>query len=204
MLAGFVEDYQARTNAALQLVDSARLPATTRNKARFAMQLMCDAFSPSNIPWLNPGVLKEATDTGGLSLLHGLQNFMDDMANNGGYPQAGRSFRLRTWNASGRDARPHRHAQRAHRADRLRSADAARACDSAALQPAVDQQVLHHGSGAGALVRRVGGAQRPPDLHDFVPQSRRSYVALHDGALSARRASRRHRRRSGNHRRAAS
>jgi len=87
MLAGFVEDYQARTNAALQLVDSARLPATTRNKARFAMQLMCDAFSPSNIPWLNPGVLKEATDTGGLSLLHGMQNFMDDMVNNGGYPK---------------------------------------------------------------------------------------------------------------------
>jgi polyhydroxyalkanoate synthase len=87
MLAGFVEDYQARTNAALQLVDSARLPATTRNKARFAMQLMCDAFSPSNIPWLNPGVIKEAVDTGGLSVLHGMQNFMDDMVNNGGYPK---------------------------------------------------------------------------------------------------------------------
>src|SRR5271165_4497277 len=54
-LAGFVEDYQARTHAAMQLVDSARLPETTRRKARFAMQLMCDAFSPSNVPWLNPG-----------------------------------------------------------------------------------------------------------------------------------------------------
>ena len=50
------------------------------------MQLMCDAFAPSNMPWLNPGVVKEATDTGGLSLLHGMQNFMDDMVNNGGYP----------------------------------------------------------------------------------------------------------------------
>jgi polyhydroxyalkanoate synthase len=87
ILAGLVEDYKARTQAALQLVDSARLPEATRRKARFAMQLMCDAFAPSNVPWLNPGVVKEATETGGLSLVHGLQNFLDDVANNGGYPR---------------------------------------------------------------------------------------------------------------------
>ena len=60
-LAGFVEDYQARTQAAFALVDSARLPETTRRKARFAMQLFCDAFAPSNVPWLNPGVIKTRT-----------------------------------------------------------------------------------------------------------------------------------------------
>ena len=86
-LAGFVEDYKARTQAALQLVDSARLPEATRRKARFAMQLMCDAFAPSNVPWLNPGVVKEATETGGLSLVRGLENFLDDVTNNGGYPR---------------------------------------------------------------------------------------------------------------------
>lgn len=64
ILAGFVEDYGARTQAALQLADSARLPEATRRKARFAMQLMCDAFAPSNVPWLNPGVVKEATESG--------------------------------------------------------------------------------------------------------------------------------------------
>jgi polyhydroxyalkanoate synthase len=87
ILAGVVEDYRARTDAALQLVDSARLPEATRRKARFAMQLMCDAFAPSNIPWLNPGVVKEATETQGQSLVRGLQNFLDDVANNGGYPR---------------------------------------------------------------------------------------------------------------------
>jgi polyhydroxyalkanoate synthase len=87
LLAGLVEDYKARTHAAMQLVDSARLPETTRNKARFAMQLMCDAFAPSNVPWLNPGVVKEATESGGLSLVRGLQNFLDDAKNNGGYPR---------------------------------------------------------------------------------------------------------------------
>jgi polyhydroxyalkanoate synthase subunit PhaC len=87
ILAGFVEDYRARTQAAMQLVDSARLPEATRRKARFAMQLMCDAFAPSNVPWLNPGVVKEATESGGLSLVRGLQNYLDDVANNGGYPR---------------------------------------------------------------------------------------------------------------------
>ena len=87
ILAGVVEDYRARTDAAMQLVDSARLPEATRRKARFAMQLMCDAFSPSNVPWLNPGVVKEATESGGQSLVRGLQNFLDDVTNNGGYPR---------------------------------------------------------------------------------------------------------------------
>jgi polyhydroxyalkanoate synthase len=87
ILAGVVEDYRARTDAAMQLVDSARLPEATRRKAKFAMQLMCDAFSPSNIPWLNPGVVKEATETQGQSLVRGLQNFLDDATNNGGYPR---------------------------------------------------------------------------------------------------------------------
>ena len=39
MLAGIVEDYRVRSQAALSLVDSARLPEATRRKARFAMQL---------------------------------------------------------------------------------------------------------------------------------------------------------------------
>ena len=87
LLAGLVEDYQARSHAAFTMVDTSRLPEATRRKARFAMQLMTDAFSPSNVPWLNPGVVKEATDSGGLSLVKGLQNFLDDVANNGGYPR---------------------------------------------------------------------------------------------------------------------
>ncbi len=86
-LAGIVEDYKARTQAAMQLVDSARLPEATRRKARFAMQLMCDAVAPSNVPWINPGVVKEATETGGMSLVRGMQNFLDDVKNNGGYPR---------------------------------------------------------------------------------------------------------------------
>ncbi|MGA8534163.1 MAG: alpha/beta fold hydrolase [Candidatus Tumulicola sp.] len=87
LLAGIVEDYRVRSQAALALVDSARLPEATRRKARFAMQLTLDAFAPSNVPWLNPGVVKEAMNTGGLSLLQGMRNFLNDVQNNGGYPR---------------------------------------------------------------------------------------------------------------------
>ncbi len=87
MLAGIVDDYRVRCEAAMQLVESTRLPEATKRKARFAMQLMLDAVAPSNVPWLNPGVLKEAMNTGGMSLVQGMRNFLDDVQNNGGYPR---------------------------------------------------------------------------------------------------------------------
>jgi len=87
MLAGIVDDYRVRCEAAMQLVESTRLPEATKRKARFAMQLMLDAVAPSNVPWLNPGVLKEAMSTGGMSLVQGMRNFLDDVQNNGGYPR---------------------------------------------------------------------------------------------------------------------
>jgi polyhydroxyalkanoate synthase subunit PhaC len=87
VLAGIVEDYRARAQAALALVETSRLPEATRRKARFAMQLTLDAFAPSNVPWLNPGVVKEAMNTNGMSLLQGMRNFIDDVQYNGGYPR---------------------------------------------------------------------------------------------------------------------
>ena len=87
LLAGMVEDYRIRSEAALQLVDSSRLPEATKRKARFAVQLMNDALAPSNVPWINPGVVKAAMDSKGQSLVSGLQNFLDDVKNNSGYPR---------------------------------------------------------------------------------------------------------------------
>ena len=62
MFAGVVEEYRIRSQAAMALIDGARVPEATHRKARFAMQLMLDAASPSNVPWLNPGVIKEADE----------------------------------------------------------------------------------------------------------------------------------------------
>ena len=86
-LFGALEDYFVRSRAALDLVDASRLPEATRNKARFAIRLMMDALAPSNVPWMNPAVVKEAMSTGGASLMRGLQNYLDDVKNNGGQPR---------------------------------------------------------------------------------------------------------------------
>jgi polyhydroxyalkanoate synthase subunit PhaC len=86
-LFGIAESYLENSRAAMALIETSRLPETTRRKARFAMQIMNDALAPSNVPWMNPAVVKEAMDTGGASLVRGLQNFMSDAANNGGLPR---------------------------------------------------------------------------------------------------------------------
>jgi polyhydroxyalkanoate synthase len=83
----FAETYLEQAKAAMSLVDSSRLPEATRRKAHFAMQLMTDALAPSNVPWINPAVVREAMDTGGTSLVHGLENFLADVKENGGVPR---------------------------------------------------------------------------------------------------------------------
>jgi polyhydroxyalkanoate synthase subunit PhaC len=78
--------YLAGARSARRLLDSADLPPVTQRKARFLLDLWLDAVSPSNLPWLNPAVLKEAIDTGGLSFARGFSNFLRDVAKNGGLP----------------------------------------------------------------------------------------------------------------------
>jgi polyhydroxyalkanoate synthase subunit PhaC len=86
-LLSMVEEYLLRRQYAQQMVESSRLPDATKRKARFAMNMMMDALAPSNLPWLNPSVVKEAMNTGGESLVKGLTEMLDDIQNNGGYPK---------------------------------------------------------------------------------------------------------------------
>ena len=86
-LLSMVEEYLVRRDFAMQMVESSRLPDATKRKARFALTMMMDALAPSNVPWLNPLVVKEAINTGGSSLVEGMTEFLDDVKNNGGYPK---------------------------------------------------------------------------------------------------------------------
>ncbi|MHB8153001.1 MAG: PHA/PHB synthase family protein [Vulcanimicrobiaceae bacterium] len=86
-LATLLDDYATRTKAALDLVDTSRLPEATKRKARFLVTLLNDASAPSNLPWMNPAVIKEAMETGGASLMRGAQNYLDDVAHNNGQPR---------------------------------------------------------------------------------------------------------------------
>jgi polyhydroxyalkanoate synthase len=86
-LISMVEEYLVRRQYAQQIVDASRLPEATKRKARFAMNMLMDSLAPSNLPWLNPSVIKEAVDTGGKSLVDGMTEMLDDIKNNGGYPK---------------------------------------------------------------------------------------------------------------------
>src|SRR5207244_312400 len=86
-LRGTAESYLAFSEWARELVAGVDLPPETARKARFATSLLLDALAPSNIPFLNPAVVKEAIDSGGRSLSRGLAQFLDDVATNGGRPR---------------------------------------------------------------------------------------------------------------------
>jgi polyhydroxyalkanoate synthase subunit PhaC len=78
--------YLAWGGALNRFVDKAQMDKRDGERARFVISLLVDALSPTN--WLagNPTALKKLVDTGGASLVHGLENFVGDMASNGGLP----------------------------------------------------------------------------------------------------------------------
>jgi polyhydroxyalkanoate synthase subunit PhaC len=78
--------YLAWSGALNRFVDEAKMEKRDAERARFVVSLLVDAMSPTN--WLggNPTALKRLVDTGGGSLLHGLENLIGDLANNGGLP----------------------------------------------------------------------------------------------------------------------
>ena len=96
MLSSMLESYLVRSRALIQLVEISRLPEATRRKARFAAQMLVDAMAPSNVPWLNPVVVREAMNSGGESLTRGMENFLEDVRTNQGRPRQvdGSAFEL--------------------------------------------------------------------------------------------------------------
>jgi polyhydroxyalkanoate synthase len=59
------------------------LDDATRQRLEFAVQQVVDALAPSNFALTNPVVLRAALDSGGRSLIDGLNNMLDDLASSG-------------------------------------------------------------------------------------------------------------------------
>jgi polyhydroxyalkanoate synthase subunit PhaC len=55
-------------------------------QARFATDILVSALAPTNALASNPAAIKRIYETGGKSLLRGLQNLMEDARHNGGMP----------------------------------------------------------------------------------------------------------------------
>lgn len=80
------QSYLALGGALNGIVDRARMERRDAERARFVVSLLVDAMAPTNTLGGNPAALKRALDTGGTSLIHGLENFVSDLARNGGLP----------------------------------------------------------------------------------------------------------------------
>jgi len=86
-LRALLDSYLATASWARGLVEDAEVSAPVRSKARFALDGLLDALAPSNVALLNPVVVREAVDTGGLSLARGAANLLDDLRHNRGRPR---------------------------------------------------------------------------------------------------------------------
>ena len=80
------QSYFAWANALHHFIDEAGIDTRNAERARFLVSLLVDALSPTNSLPGNPAALKRAVETGGASLLHGLENFVADFIRNGGLP----------------------------------------------------------------------------------------------------------------------
>ena len=80
-----VQAYLAWQKQLLAWVDESDLKPDDRARARFLLSILSDAASPSNT-LLNPLAVKELFNTGGQSVLKGVQHLLDDLMHNGGMP----------------------------------------------------------------------------------------------------------------------
>lgn len=80
------QGWLALGDAARGYVADLELDALARTRANLFVNLVADAVAPSNLLLTNPSAMKRAIDTGGLSLVRGLQSFVRDVRDNGGMP----------------------------------------------------------------------------------------------------------------------
>src|SRR5499427_9447355 len=80
------QGYLAWGSALYRFLDEAKIDKRDTERARFVISLGVDAMAPTNSLAGNPAALKKLVDTGGASLVHGLENFVGDLVHNGGLP----------------------------------------------------------------------------------------------------------------------
>ncbi|HTO64709.1 MAG TPA: alpha/beta fold hydrolase [Bradyrhizobium sp.] len=80
------QNYLAFARAMHGFVDEARMERRDTERSRFIVSLLVDAMAPTNTMPGNPAAMQKFADTGGVSLMRGLANFVGDLAHNGGLP----------------------------------------------------------------------------------------------------------------------
>jgi len=83
---GIMQSYLLVDRWFTELVERSEIPEPAASKARFASRLLLDAAAPTNVLLTNPQALRRAFDTGGTSVVRGLEHLLHDVATNGGWP----------------------------------------------------------------------------------------------------------------------
>lgn len=83
---GLAQGYLAWSGALHAVVGEAGMDRRDAERSRFVVSLLVDALSPTNSLAGNPAALKKLIDTGGMSLVHGLEQLIGDLVSNGGLP----------------------------------------------------------------------------------------------------------------------
>lgn len=69
----------ALTDAAMLAVTAPRgMESIDRTRMAFLSRQMMDAFAPQNNPWINPDIWRQTLHEGGMNLVRGLTNFIED------------------------------------------------------------------------------------------------------------------------------
>ncbi len=138
-----------------------RAPSRPEAEAAFMMRVLLDAFSPSNIPWLNPVIVSKTAKEGGFNLdprrgqlARRPRPHARRRAARGGGGVRGRAER-------GGHARQGRLSQRPHRADPVRADDRQGIRGADPDRPRLDHEVLHPRSRAAELARALPRRARP-------------------------------------------
>jgi poly[(R)-3-hydroxyalkanoate] polymerase subunit PhaC len=82
----YLQCYLAWSNTLNAFVDRSALDSKSKERARFVVSLLTEALAPSNTILGNPSALKKTIESGGKSLITGLQNMLQDLSTNQGMP----------------------------------------------------------------------------------------------------------------------
>jgi polyhydroxyalkanoate synthase len=67
-------------------IDDSGIAVEDQARAKFALDILIDSFAPTNTLLGNPAAMKRLYESGGMSIVKGMQNAYDDLRNNGGMP----------------------------------------------------------------------------------------------------------------------
>ncbi|HET9302169.1 MAG TPA: alpha/beta fold hydrolase [Propionibacteriaceae bacterium] len=82
----WLQVYLAWRSRLNEFIDQLELDRMSKDRARFIAALVTEALAPTNFLLGNPGALKKAVETKGVSIVDGLKNMLEDLVSNNAMP----------------------------------------------------------------------------------------------------------------------